>query len=490
MKIHSLQLTDFRCFENFKMEFDPNENVHVILADNMAGKSGIMAALTINLVSYSSGLLAGLKPSILSSDHRVIGDNPGHTLVSECAIETDAELMDERGERIRIIWKRFKDRPSGNNTKTYYRKGIGNGIYAINQGNLTKLGKSVYDNAMVGKAQLPLFNYVGTDYSHVFRSDTKDFDLRGGAVQGYQDWFADKSIQKSLFNWFGLVEAISNEVGSKPLVAEMYGAFPQDAHWAFEQAVKTLIPDIVDLSWAAVEQRLIVKMDGRYPQFFEMLSDGYRYLLLLAGELATRAIMLNKHLGKDVFVKTTGVVLIDEFGIHLHPMHQHEVLKRLSELFPNVQFIISTHSPLLINGLKKEQIHIIEVQEDGTRTVRHPDEDAIGLGVNGILVKMFGLETTLDSVYEKKAEHFKRLTALKAERELTDSEKIEYNEARAVLSRFQMDPTMRISDDPITEAVREKLKERETSDLLKAAIPVLDVKTQVDAILNELLIKK
>jgi predicted ATP-binding protein involved in virulence len=192
-----------------------------------------------------------------------------------------------------------------------------------------------------------------------------------------------------------------------------------------------------------------------------MLSDGYRYLILLAGELATRSFILNKHLGKEVLQKINGLVIIDEFGIHLHPALQTDALTRLQQTFPNVQFIVSTHSPLLLNGLRKEQVHILSLNSRGQRIVSNPDEDIIGLGANEILTEIFGLDTTMDEQFIQWDKRYKELFKKKKEKSLTESETTEFESLSKILSPLRLDPTLKITtEDPISVMVKENLAER------------------------------
>ena len=102
-------------------------------------------------------------------------------------------------------------------------------------------------------------------------------------------------------------------------------------------------------------------------------------------------------------------MIIDEFGIHLHPELQNAALTRLAKAFPKIQFLVSTHSPLLLNGLKKEQVHILAKDIDGNRIVFNPNTDIIGLGAEGILLRIFGLTTTYDTESLNWVEDYKKL---------------------------------------------------------------------------------
>lgn len=81
------------------------------------------------------------------------------------------------------------------------------------------------------------------------------------------------------------------------------------------------------------------------------LSAGYQALIWMVFDIAYRMALLNPQLGEAV-ARTPGIVLIDELDIHLHPQWQWLVSEALRQVFPHVQFIVATHSPIVIASLK------------------------------------------------------------------------------------------------------------------------------------------
>ncbi len=87
---------------------------------------------------------------------------------------------------------------------------------------------------------------------------------------------------------------------------------------------------------------------------FSQLSSGEKYVLGLVLELIYRSVILNPRLSD--FQTIPGIILIDEVENHLHPRWQLTLIKALESCFPNIQFIVSTHSPLIASSVRKEQI--------------------------------------------------------------------------------------------------------------------------------------
>jgi predicted ATP-binding protein involved in virulence len=93
---------------------------------------------------------------------------------------------------------------------------------------------------------------------------------------------------------------------------------------------------------------------------FRNLSDGQRIMLTLIGDLAKRVIMLNPQLGRDVLQQTPGIVMIDELDLHLHPTWQRRVIHDLKRTFPQIQFVVTTHSPQLIGEALPREIRVLD----------------------------------------------------------------------------------------------------------------------------------
>lgn len=122
------------------------------------------------------------------------------------------------------------------------------------------------------------------------------------------------------------------------------------------RALIAVLPGCTDVRWFPVlNDILVINEDGESHPIWR-LSDGYRTMLALVGELATRAAILNPALGGAVTEQVQGVVLIDEIDIHLHPSWQRRVVGDLRRVFPKVQFIATTHSPFVIQSMEAHAV--------------------------------------------------------------------------------------------------------------------------------------
>ena len=147
---------------------------------------------------------------------------------------------------------------------------------------------------------------------------------------------------------------------------------------------------------------------------FRMLSDGYRNVIKIILDIATRMCILNPYLKGDALKKTPGVVLIDEVDLSLHPTWQKRIIRILKEQFPRIQFICATHSPFIIQSL-----------EDGELvTLDQPlDSEYSGEGIEDIAEDIMGVVLPQYSekkrkIYEASREYFSALKEAKTQDEI------------------------------------------------------------------------
>lgn len=101
----------------------------------------------------------------------------------------------------------------------------------------------------------------------------------------------------------------------------------------------------------------------------DMLPDGYRRIINIVVDIAFRCALLNRGLyGIDACRETKGTVLIDEIDMHLHPSLQSTILKALRRGFPKIQFIVSSHAPMVMTGVENNEENIVYgIKYDGER---------------------------------------------------------------------------------------------------------------------------
>lgn len=137
------------------------------------------------------------------------------------------------------------------------------------------------------------------------------------------------------------------------------------------------------------------------------LSDGYRAYIGWVSDL-----LCNISLGAPKGSRlrdARGVVLVDEIDLHLHPEWQREVVPTVARALPNLQFVLTTHSPIVAGTLSAKNIFVLEMDGAGASTIRQLTEPIHGLNADQILVSSyFGLKTSRAQSAEDKLRQLSR----------------------------------------------------------------------------------
>ena len=132
---------------------------------------------------------------------------------------------------------------------------------------------------------------------------------------------------------------------------------------------------------------VVLKFKNGMESDFETLPAGYRRAFSMAFDLANRAFLLNSNCNPD------GVAFIDEIDLHLHPSIAQEILERMQNTFPRMQFIVSTHSPLVLSNFKQDGVNNIVYrlsrESDFTTSIQKIDY-SYGIDYNSLLTDLMG----------------------------------------------------------------------------------------------------
>ena len=127
-----------------------------------------------------------------------------------------------------------------------------------------------------------------------------------------------------------------------------------------------------------------------------------------------------------------GVVIIDEIDAHLHPSWQRRIIPTLTERFPNLQIFCSTHSPLMLAGLKSGQVQLLRRDEEGHVTVSRNDDDIIGWSADEVMRYILDMPNTTDLQTE---ERLNRLQELRRKDDRSPAEESEFQDLRRAINQ-------------------------------------------------------
>jgi predicted ATP-binding protein involved in virulence len=188
----------------------------------------------------------------------------------------------------------------------------------------------------------------------------------------YRDCLEPASSYQHFSDWFRWIYTSFLETEGKNRAQGLPLDTPspwRDTIHMVQQAINSLLKEAT--GWHTLEfsvsheNSLILHNDQQLPLKVAQLSDGIRNMLAMVGDLAYRCIKINPHLGKQAALQATGVVLIDEIDMHLHPGSQQQVVGKFREAFPKLQFIVTTHSPQVLSTVRRENIRVISKNTEG-----------------------------------------------------------------------------------------------------------------------------
>ena len=126
--------------------------------------------------------------------------------------------------------------------------------------------------------------------------------------------------------------------------------------------------------------------DGQNPTF-EKLPAGYKRIFYMALDIAYRSYILNGTTDSE------GIVVIDEIDLHLHPALEQVILQCFQETFPNIQFVVSTHSPLVLTGVETEGKPNVILHMASGNTKPEVTHDIYGIDYNTGIEDVMGVES-------------------------------------------------------------------------------------------------
>jgi predicted ATPase len=222
----------------------------------------------------------------------------------------------------------------------------------------------------------------------------------------------------------------------------------QDLLHDYFRGMRTLL-DIDIKSWRVADNDVLVTtVDGELPM--DAMSQGTVSIFGWVGALLQRQFDIQGRPGG------AAIALVDEIDAHMHPEWQQAMVSRLKKAFPEVQFIVTTHSPFLAIGrTASEIIHILRERRTGKLLAESPTYDTTYMGVGNVLVsRLFGLQSKHDLEVQRDLLIRRRLSVKPV---LTEQERAELT--RIETSLGNLNPAENI-EDPALKAFVEQFNMR------------------------------
>ena len=257
------------------------------------------------------------------------------------------------------------------------------------------------------------------------------------------------------FQWFdGYKNALDIKMSFKELVKHMASLedaqrrerekqknfdYHSSALELIRKVLEQVLPEISNFRTELKEQIVLVAdyHDGSEKKTvtMEQLSSGYQVMLALVIDITLRLLALNHQ--SATALNASGIILIDEIDLHLHPQWQQSFIAKLRGIFPNIQFIMTTHSPQVISTVASQCIRIIEHGK-----VYSAPKGTKGAESSRILKRVFGVDV--------RPPNDENTTKLNRYMQLVYDDKWQGSEAVAL--RAQLDEIFADEEPELTEA--------------------------------------
>ncbi len=347
MKIKTIHLQHFRRFTDFQLSL--HEQLTVLVARNGAGKTSVLDAIATLLGVFLTRLpkVSGINPK--DNDFQVLpdGNKPAFMRLTATSFND-------------INWDRTEKRDKTKKTASQIPAAFG-----VKQ--LNDYVDTIIDAENTGQAyELPVFIYYGTgrgvfdvpQRKRDFANEFPRFDALNGSLES-------KTNFKKFVEYFYFLEAQESKLQKEQRSFDVQ--LPELT--AIRTAIQRMMPEFsnpesimpagIQVDWLhdGIKKKLRI----------EQLSDGFRTTLAMVMDIAARMAEANPQSTDPL--ATSGIVLIDEVDLHLHPGWQQHILLDLLRTFPNIQFVVSTHSAQVVSSVKPECLRVIDWQSDKARLV-------------------------------------------------------------------------------------------------------------------------
>ncbi|MEZ8834752.1 AAA family ATPase [Vibrio cyclitrophicus] len=417
MKLKTLTLENFRGFKRFECDFQPGINVLVGL--NGFGKSSLLDAVMLAYAQFIGGFGTASSKNISDADIHMTkhllgeteddGFNMEYQLPTSVTIDTYPSEWHDFPES----WARVRNTLKGGTSNPSEPKKCAHNLQSL-----------VRSNEPV---TLPLFSYYGTSRLWPSNKMNLNFSKLGPSrLDVYTDCLDPASKYDKFSSWLKK-ETIADHERKMRIIEEsgLEGAIVKGSTVrgrlldAVRQAINICLANSgwSNIRYSANAEEIVAthREQGDIP--VSHLSDGVRNMIGMVADIAYRAVNLNPKLDTKAVVDTHGIVLIDEVDMHLHPQWQRLILSSLREAFPNIQFIVTTHSPLVISDSKGIHVSLLNNPEKAT-----PVPELYGQDANSVLLDIMDTDIRnaevntkigdlLDAIHDSNIEKAKQLLA-------------------------------------------------------------------------------
>ena len=371
MNIKNITIENFRGVRNFS--YGCSASLNVFAGVNGAGKSTVLCAVDILLGWLISRLRNAKGRGYNLTDADITGG------CDYCLLKI---VVSYRGQD--VSWQLYKQKSTvrtkpANKSSLEQLTMLANGIISDNEAN-------------ADMACLPLFAFYGVTRI----VDSTPIRIRKRHAMAMIDTYDSKNEgqanYRSLFAWFRELEDIENANYRET------GVLTENVQLkAVRKAIVDTVPGFEELKVKRSPRGFVIKKNGQEFRF-DQLSDGEKAYIAIVADIARKLGMTHPSLQDPL--QATGIVMIDEVDLHLHPSWQWEVVPQLAKTFPQVQFFMTTHSPYVLTNVNMRSGQKVFFMKEGEAV--EASSTIYGKRVESILFDNQGMQSVRAREVEEK----------------------------------------------------------------------------------------
>jgi len=396
LRYDKFQLFNFKRFSDLNFKFS-RSNLTVIIGNNGAGKTSILEAVSKSLSWFSNNIIKeNRNGQMININDICMKDNSDYSLITSLINYTSNNKFDMQLSR-----PKNANEQGGQYQGSYESVKLLADMYRYLNKRVDNFNLPLVAYYPIERTQNPSLiqkNKIDTFASKSSWSSIDGYDNSLTSVQNFNNflgWYkklsnANLSIDKKSEDLKLLITQHKDELSSSFIqkielesegnkdVSEFLLKFKSEKNSQIDilqqqlksqqspikkklefinLAITKFIPEFKNIEYENhPDEGLFVTKNGLKLNVHQ-LSQGERTLMALIGDISRRLILLNPSLENPLH--GTGIVLIDEIELHLHPSWQQKVLTKLINTFPNIQFLVTTHSPQVLTTCKKGEIRLL-----------------------------------------------------------------------------------------------------------------------------------
>lgn len=383
MFLKNIRISNFKAIKDAEIKFQKGFNI--IIGDNGVGKTSILEAISVALGGFLVGIdnvnTRHFTKDDICFESEVLGQ--GSYNIKPIQIDSEVKLDDKEYK-----WTRKKSNKKSLKSTVEPRDICNKAAILLND----------------SSAVLPLLNYQSVDRMWSQKKEKNENIIKKDTFSrsaGYIDCLSQESNVKILLNWCRRMGQISWQEDQNITEYEsVTNALAKFMSIMNDSAVSKVLYD--------KKQEELIYKEGDKILPIGYLSGGYQSLIWMVLEIACRMAVLNPSLLENTTSETTGIVLIDELELHLHPKWQWKVVEALKSTFPKVQFIVTSNSPIILASCKDERVISINSNADISYM-----KTSYGLQVNDVLVSCQDSNNIALDINKKLTEFYKYIESKK-----------------------------------------------------------------------------